>query len=312
MRTAASLLTIVLLLTTLNSPAQPEAKRANRPRLPEGARVLQNLQYIPNGHERHKLDLYRPQQSASPLPLIIWIHGGAWQAGSKENPPAIRFLEQGYAVASINYRLSQHAVFPAQILDCKAAVRWLRTHAKDYNLDPVRFGVWGASAGGHLVALLGTTGDIKDFDTGPNLDVSSEVQAVVDFFGPTDLLNMAAQSGPNSRMDHDAPNSPESRLIGGALQKHPDLARRANPITYVSPSDSPMLLVHGDADPLVPHQQSILLHEELQRAGVASELLIVKGGGHGSGFGSEVNAKVTAFFKRYLIANAKTAPPNAK
>lgn len=121
-----------------------------------GVRALKDIAYVPEGHARQKLDLYLPAaEPNAPLPLIVWVHGGAWQAGSKEGCPAVGFVGKGYAVASINYRLSRHAIFPAQIQDCQAAIRWLRVHADEYRIDPNRFGVWGASAGGHLVALLG-------------------------------------------------------------------------------------------------------------------------------------------------------------
>ncbi len=273
---------------------------ASRVRLPEETRVLRDIAYVPGGHERQKLDLYLPAQTNSPLPLIIWVHGGAWLAGNKNDCPAVRFVSRGFAVASVNYRLSQHAIFPAQIEDCKAAVRWLRAHASEYHLDPNRFGAWGASAGGHLVALLGTTGDVKEFDTGANLDFSSRVQAVVDFFGPADLLKMAAQSGPESRMDHNATNSPESQLIGGPLQENKEKANRASPVTYVTKDDAPMLLVHGDADPLVPHQQSEELCDALKKAGVDATIHIVKGAGHGNGFGPDVNELVERFFEQHL------------
>src|SRR5204863_10043821 len=116
-----------------------------------------------DNHERHSLDLYVPK-SERPLPLVIWIHGGGWQAGNKANPPLLGLTQKGFAVASINYRFSQHAVYPAQIQDCKAAVRFLRKNADKYHLDPDHFGAWGASAGGHLVALLGTSGDAKDLE----------------------------------------------------------------------------------------------------------------------------------------------------
>ena len=265
-----------------------------------GATILRDLAYVSGGHERQKLDLFLPAQTDHPRPLILWIHGGAWQAGSKDDCPARRFVSQGYAVASINYRLSQHAVFPAQIEDCKAAVRWLRVHAKDYHLDPDRFGAWGSSAGGHLVALLGTTGDVKEFDVGENPGVSSRVQAVVDFFGPTDLLQMDAQAGPEARMKHNPPDSPESKLIGGTLQENKEKAARANPIRYVSKDDPPMLIVHGDADPLVPHQQSEIFYEALKKAGVDAQIHIVKGAGHGTGFGPDVQLKVEQFFRQQL------------
>jgi len=172
--------------------------------------------------------LYLPRRTgrgvrrAKPLPLIIWFHGCAWRASNKKNCPATRFLERGYAVASINYRLSQHAIFPAQIEDCKAAVRWLRANVSRYGLYADRFGVWGSSAGGHLVALLGTAGDVKEFDKGLNLNVSSRVLAVCDYFGPTDFTQM---SNFTSKMDHDAPDSPESKLIGGPVQQNKEKAR---------------------------------------------------------------------------------------
>jgi acetyl esterase/lipase len=268
--------------------------------LPAGVKVLRDLAYVENGHERQKLDLYLPADTNTTLPLIIWIHGGAWKGGSKDRCPAARFVAQGYAVASVNYRLSQHAIFPAQIQDCKAAVRWLRAHAKEHRLDPDRFAAWGSSAGGHLVALLGVTGDTKAFDIGPNLDYSSRVQAVVDFFGPTDLTRMAAQSGPESTMNHDASNSPESELIGGPVPDNPEKALKASPITYVSKNDPPFLLVHGDKDPLVPWQQSQILNDALKKAGVESELDLVKGAGHGNGFGQPENERVAEFLKRHL------------
>ncbi len=154
-----------------------------------------DLEYGPHG-VGNRLDLYLPPKADAPTPLVIWIHGGGWEAGNKDNPPGLGLLKKGYALASINYRLSQEAKFPAQIEDCKAAIRFLRANAKKYNLDPDHFGVWGASAGGHLVALLGTTGGVKELEgDGPNKEESSAVQAVVDWFGPTDMLQMKAQAG---------------------------------------------------------------------------------------------------------------------
>ena len=147
-------------------------------------------------------------------------------------------------------------------------------------LDPNRFAAWGSSAGGHLVALLGTTGDIKEFEVGEHLEVSSRVQAVVDYYGPTDFLQMDAQRMPDGLV-HDAPDSPESQLVGGAIQEHKDRVARANPITYVSEDDAPFLIVHGDQDKLVPYQQSELLEDALEKAGVPVTFYNVEGGGHG-------------------------------
>jgi len=162
------------------------------------------------------------------LPLIIHIHGGGWSGGDKNGIPPIGLVANGYALASVQYRLSGEAIFPAAIQDCKAAVRWLRANAKKYNLDPDHFGVWGGSAGGHLVALLGTSGGVKEFEVGDNLNVSSKVQAVCDWFGPTDFLQMNAQAkaGAGGALDHDGPKSPESRFIGGAIQENKDKCAR--------------------------------------------------------------------------------------
>jgi acetyl esterase/lipase len=278
---------------------RPQAQARRAPPMPEGTKALRDVAYVPNGHERQKLDLFLPPGATNPLPLIIWVHGGAWLGGSKEQCPALRYLQNGYAVASINYRLSQHATYPAQIEDCKAAVRWLRTHAKENGIDPERFAVWGASAGGHLVALLGTTGDVKKFDVGANLGVSSRVQAVVDFFGPTDFTQMQKYSLTNAPFNHDAADSPEAKLIGGAVQGNKHKAATANPITYISKDDPPFLIMHGNRDNIVPYQSSELLRDALQKAGVPVTLKIVEGAGHGFG-GKEIDQQVAAFFAQQL------------
>jgi acetyl esterase/lipase len=298
-------LTVVLCLNAVaQQPVTTErVMRAGAPRivpaLPKDTKILRDIAYVAKGHERQKLDLYLPPGATNPMPVIIWVHGGAWKGGSKENCPALRHLQRGYAVASLNYRLSQHAIFPAQIEDCKAAIRWLRAHAQEHNLDPDRFAAWGSSAGGHLVALLGTSGDVKSFDVGENLTFSSRVQAVVDFFGPTDFTQMSRYAPKDGPFDHDAADSPESLLIGGAIQENKDKAAKANPITYVSREDPPFLIMHGDQDNLVPYQQSELLHKALQEAGVPVTLKIVAGAGHGFG-GPEINQQVMEFFEANL------------
>jgi acetyl esterase/lipase len=286
----------------LEAPAWSKEPRQPPQEALPGVKTLRDLEYIPGGHERNKLDLYLPEkveagEKAKKLPLIIWVHGGAWLGGDKKGCPAVRFVRNGYAVASVNYRLSQHAIFPAQIEDCKAAVRFLRANADKYGLDEKRFGAWGASAGGHLVALLGTTGDVNDFNKGENLKFSSRVQAVCDYFGPTDFLKIA--DFPSS-MNHTAVDSPESKLIGGAILENKEACRRANPITYVTKNDPPFLLVHGDADPLVPHNQSELLYEALQKAGVEAKIHIVKGGGHGGFKDPAIEKMVEEFFDKRL------------
>lgn len=289
------------------------------PTPPAGVIAHRDLPYVTNGHERQKLDLYLPAQNAergaaSPQhqggshPLIIWIHGGAFRVGSKEgnenNPLHFEYVTQGYALASINYRLSQHAIWPAQIEDCKAAVRWLRAHAAEYQLDPNRFAAWGPSAGGHLVAMLGTAGHVSEFEVGEYLNVSSRVQCVVNYFGPTDFLQMDDQRLPDG-MIHNAPDSPESELVGGNIQEHPEKVARANPITYI-PQDNvttnmpPMLVVHGDQDPLVPHGQSVLLVDALEKAGADVTFYTVKGGGHGGFTDPEVPKLTADFLARHI------------
>ncbi len=248
--------------------------------LPKGTRTFKDLAYVPGGHERQRLDLYLPA-TGSRWPLVVAIHGGAFRMGSKEGEPAGAFVARGFAVAAINYRLSQHAVFPAQIEDCKAAVRWLRANAGQYGYDPARIASYGASAGGHLAAMLGSAGDIAAFDVGANAGVSSRVQAVVDFFGPTDFLQMDAHRPSPQAMIHDTPDSPESELVGGPIRDNPDKVARANPITYVTADDPPFLIVHGDADLLVPHDQSVRLDGALRKAGVRVQFVTIPGGPHG-------------------------------
>jgi acetyl esterase/lipase len=263
--------------------------------------TYRDLAYVTDGHQRQKLDLYLPEQGEN-RPLLIWIHGGAFRMGSKEgssdDPLPFDYLARGYALASINYRLSQHALFPAQIQDCKAAVRWLRTHAARFKLDPDRFLAWGPSAGGHLATMLGTAGQVTGFDVGENLHVSSRVQAVVDYFGPTDFLQMDSQRLPDGQI-HDAPDSPESQLVGGPIQENKEKVARANPITYVTVYAPPFLIVHGDQDPLVPCQQSVLLAQALQKAGIDVTFYTVNGAGHGGFTDPRVPELTRAFLAKH-------------
>jgi acetyl esterase/lipase len=252
-----------------------------------GDEVHKNLVYGRAGERDLLLDLYLPPAADRPAPLVVWVHGGAWQSGSKENTPARWLVQHGYAVASVSYRLSGVAKFPAQIDDCQAAVRWLRANASKYGFRPDRFAAWGSSAGGHLVSLLGV------------MPGDAQVQAVIDFYGPTDLLQMSKFP---STMDHDSPESPESRLIGGPIQQNKEKAEKANPIRYVSKTSSPFLIVHGDKDPLVPINQSELLLAALQKAGVEAKYHVIAGGGHGGpGFqAEEVRTMILEFLKRNL------------
>lgn len=243
------------------------------------ARIQTDLPYISSGHQAQRLDLYLPAGGDGARPLIIWIHGGAWQSGGTNGIPAMakELVARGYAVASVGYRLSQHALYPAQIEDGKAAVRWLRAHAQEYRLDRDRIGVWGESAGGHLAALLGVTGHIRDFDVGEHLEQSSAVQCVVDWYGPANLLHWGGPENPPM----DSPESAIYRLLGGPVSKNRNAALRASPVHFINGRSAPFLIIHGDRDPVVPLAQSQMLHEALMQAGVESEFLTIAGAAHG-------------------------------
>jgi acetyl esterase/lipase len=217
-------------------------------------------------------------------------------------------IERGYAVASINYRLSWEDRFPAQIEDCKAAIRWLRANASRYNLDPDRIGVWGSSAGGHLSALLGTSGGVAELegDLG-NHDQSSRVQAVIDWYGPADFLKMQSESLPCGVIDHDSPLSPEALLLGCPIQLCKDRARRASPVTYATTDDPPFLIMHGTDDCLVPPLQSRDMLEALAAVGVEATLKFIQGAGHGGDeFETAENRKlVDDFLDRHLARQAQ-------
>jgi acetyl esterase/lipase len=254
------------------------------------------------------LDLFLPDGDP-PHPLVVLIHGGGWEAGDRTDvgdaPPLV---DRGYAVASVDYRLTDAAAFPAQIRDCRAAVRWLRAHADDYGLDPDRVGAWGWSAGAHLAALLGTAAEAS-FDGDPfdgagsdgeptvHPERSHRVRAVADFFGPTDLLRMDEQG---SDFEHSAPGSPESKLVGGPLAEHPGRAERANPIAHVDGDEPPFLVVHGSDDGVVPREQSDLLVSALGDADDAVTYHVVAGAGHGGFDDPAVPELVDGFFDRHL------------
>jgi acetyl esterase/lipase len=202
-------------------------------------------------------------------------------------------------VAAINYRLSGEAVFPAQLEDCRAAVRWLRAHAGSYGIDVDRMVAWGESAGGHLASMMGTTSHVTTFDAATHRNVPARLQAVIDFFGPTDFLQMDAHRLPTGLV-HDARDSPESLLIGGPIQENTPKVALANPVAYVTKDAPPFLIVHGDSDPLVPHHQSELLAGALKNAGVPVTFHTVKGGGHGRFTDPEVAMVVRRFLAEHL------------
>ena len=243
-----------------------------------GVRQLSDIPYVGGGHERQRLNLYLPAEGGPARPLVVFVHGGGWNSGDKNDCPAKWLVVHGYAVASIGYRLSVQALYPAQIEDCKAAIRFLRAHAAEYGIKGDRIGVWGESAGGHLVALLGTTGGIRDFDSGENLDQPSAVQCVVDLFGPADFLHWGREVAGSAL---DTPDNAAAKLIGGRISENPDKARRASPIYFVTKDAAPFLIMQGKNDDSVPAQQSETFDAALKKAGAESTLKLFPGTGHG-------------------------------
>jgi acetyl esterase/lipase len=258
-----------------------------------------------------KLDLYLPG-GKGPFPVVLLIHGGGFMFGDKADPISKagtdQLLDHGYAVANINYRLSGEAKAPAQIKDVKTAVRWLRANAKKYNINPAKIGGWGGSAGGSLVALMATSHGVAALE-GVELgcpNESSEIQAAVNWFGPINFLKMDEQfvEFPDAQ-NHNAPNSPESVLIGAPIQSRPDLVNAVNPINYISSSSAPFLIEHGTADRNVPHQQSKMLYDALLPVIGAENvtLVLLEGASHGGGlkFWDKSNlALIFSFLDKHL------------
>ncbi len=293
------------------------ARNARRPsqRLPESVRIVPDCAYAGNDNPRQSLDLLLPRSvsTATPRPLVVFIHGGGWRNGDKQSGRSLvaRYVATGkYLGATIGYRLSDEATWPAQIHDCKAAIRWLRAHAGQYGIDPERIGVMGTSAGGHLVAMLGVSGGVKELEgtIGEHLDQLSSVRCVVDMFGPTELLTMDDYPG---KLVHNSPDSPESRLVGGAIQDNKGISRNASPVTHASRNDAPTLIVHGTEDPIVPFNQSERFFKVLQKARVEVDLIPITDGGHGGFQNRELEERVDAFFARHLLGEKRafsTAP----
>ena len=261
-----------------------------------------------------KLDIYLPEEGEGPFPVILSIHGGAFMGCDKADLqvlPMLEGLNRGYAVVAVNYRLSWEATFPALVHDVKAAVRWARGNAKWFYLDPERVAAWGGSAGGYLSAMLGTSAgipELEDLSLG-NPDQLSSVQAVVDWFGPTDFLKMdeqltASSLAPMAGTEHSGVDSPESWLLGGKITDIPERVKAANPETYIRSNAAPFLIQHGVVDPVVPVQQSTGLAERLKQVCGADWVVLelFEGFEHGDPrFGSPVNVKrVLDFLDQHL------------
>lgn len=267
---------------------------------PEGTILYGNIPYLDDTLKKHLLDIYLPPNAKEKVPLIIWVHGGGWLSNDKfadmgyMKETIAEIMSQGCALASIDYRFSTQAVFPAQMLDCNAAVSYLYDNAEKYGFDQDRFALMGFSAGGHLAAMLGLSknNSVNQFFV-PGTSRKFKFRAVVDFYGPADLTLFPGA---------DDPKSPEGLLIGAAPLDRPDLAKVASPVSYVDENDPPFLIIHGEKDDLVSPRQSQLLHSWLKVKGVPSELIIVPGAPH---FGAmfdheEIRNKVMGFLRNEL------------
>ena len=281
------------------APASGSPAGSSSSGVSSGIDKRENINYAGSNLPRQTLDLYLPTTPGK-HPLVIWIHGGGWRAGSKDRCGYTYLVNDGYAVASINYRLSVDATFPAQIHDCKGAVRFLRANAAKYGIDPERVGVIGGSAGGHLAALLGTTADVKELEgnIGGNLTQSSRVQAVVDLFGPTVLYS-------DRREDHlrlDFPGNPLWNLFGGQPSKMQELAKQASPLFHVTKDDAPILMLHGTRDIIVELLHSEKLRDACVEQEIDHRLIVMEGAAHGGPqFGDDAaRTAIREFFGKHL------------
>jgi acetyl esterase/lipase len=262
--------------------------------LPDNVELIRDVEFGKGGERALKLHILRPKQKANqPMPALVYIFGGGWQRGDRDQGirSLSRFAARGYFCVSIDYRLSQEAIFPAQIEDCKCAIRFLRARAKEYNVDPQRIGVWGGSAGGHLAALMGTSGGVKELEgRGGWPEFSSTVQAVCATAAPTDFVTWGDDVQP-----------PVVKMLGGPVKDNRERAAQASPVTHVRKGMPPFLLMHGDKDDKVPLRQSEILAAALRKAGADVTLHVVKGHGH-SPFGApELATMVDEFFEKNLM-----------
>lgn len=259
-----------------------------------------NQPYAGTTNTFQMLDLYLPKQRADnqPLPVVVHIHGGGWSGGSRAGyaSGAAGLAAMGkYAAVSVGYRLSGEAKWPAQIHDCKAAIRWIRGHAKEFNLDPDRIGATGGSAGGHLVTLLGLTAGVKELEgnLGEFTALGSGVTCVVNVCGPTDMTTVLI---PGATTDDPA----VSGLLGGPVRDRLDLAKQSSPLTYVTASAVPIMTIHGTKDMRVNFTNAAKLDAALKKVGTISLLIPVTDAGHGVTFGPELDGRVQQFWAMYL------------
>ncbi len=243
--------------------------------------IIRDLEFAQVGDQSLRLNLHLPPAGVPvKKPLIVYVHGGAWRAGSKSDMPLVKLVAQGFAVASVDYRLSTVAPFPAQAHDIKAAIRFLRARGSDYQIDASRIAIAGSSAGGHLAALVGVTNGVEELEgiVGEYLSESSAVQAIISLYGASNLESILGQSTPRGL----GVRIPALQLLlGGQPTDQPKLARLASPVAHIDASDPPLLLIHGDADPQMPFEQSLELQRAYEAAKRPVQLEVIHGGKHG-------------------------------
>ncbi len=293
-------LRMLLLLTVVTLvPASFVSAQKTAPKLAAPDKVVfePNIEYANPDGQHLQLDLARPKNGDGPFPAVVCIHGGGWREGSRQGHDGLclRLAQQGYVAVTVSYRFAPKYQFPAQAHDVKEAVRWLRAHAKQYKINPDRIGVMGDSAGGHLAQFLGVTGDVQSFEgTGANLDQSSRVTCVVNYFGPNDLTKSYDKSIEAGKV--------LPPLLGGDLKTARKQHILASPLYWVTPHAAPTLCIQGNKDLLVNHEQAVWMVDRLKAAGVEAELLTLEGAGHG--FQGEDAARAEkamfAFFAKHL------------
>ena len=264
--------------------------------------TFRDISYVKDAGERQQLDIYLPanyKKAEKPLPVIVFLHGGYWEFGDKRHVAGFAegCAKLGFAAAAVNYRFVPDNPMPAQIEDVKAAIRWLRANAEKYKLDTERFGVWGYSAGGHLSALLATTGDTREFDVGENLEHSSAVLAACDVAGPTDF-EAFAEEDPSVISECE-------KVFGGSREEKEDLIRKMGSVNHVGKTSSPILILHAEDDDVVLVSQARLLHKTMKAAGAVSYLYVFPEdeGGHGSPrlFDEEAQKLMVKFFMKHVV-----------
>jgi len=258
-----------------------------------------DIEYAKVGELSLKLDLHRPQTENPPL--IVYVHGGGWRAGSKQDVPIGKLLDKGFAIASVDYRLSPQAAFPAQVHDIKAAIRFLRANAGVFHINTSKIAIIGSSAGGHLAALVGVTNGNKELEgkVGEHLDQSSDVQVIVSYYGASNLETILSQSTPKG-LEYRIPAL--KLLLGDTPDKKPELAKLASPVAHLDKKDPPLLLIHGDADPQMPPQQSQELAKAYEALGLPVTLIVMPGSKHGGKefYDDERTAIVAKFLDKVL------------